>query len=290
MTSPNQHPVAIGGLGGSGTRLIATIVDRLGYFIGDNLNSSLDNLYFTLLFNRPLWFHRFPSDGEISVAISLFARAMTTGLSSNVSQQEMAAIRRIGAQVDDAGLPIGIDGSQAQKILESRAPETSGCIGWGWKEPNTHIFLPQLAAGIEQLKYIHVIRNGLDMAFSQNQNQLRKWNLLIRGRAFDPESGVPAQSLDYWIAANRRAVAEGEKQLPGRFLLLNYDDLCASPREGIGELADFLDVDLPSEKLDSLVSLVAPISTGRWKKHGTAMFSDEQLAAVRALGFDLAPG
>ncbi|MBL4743417.1 MAG: hypothetical protein JKX87_02075, partial [Cycloclasticus sp.] len=38
--------VAIGGVGGSGTRLVAEICKECGVFIGSNLNKSNDNLSF----------------------------------------------------------------------------------------------------------------------------------------------------------------------------------------------------------------------------------------------------
>ena len=49
----NQNtPIVIGGVGGSGTRLIAQILKELGYHLGNYLNLSEDNLWFTLLFKR----------------------------------------------------------------------------------------------------------------------------------------------------------------------------------------------------------------------------------------------
>jgi hypothetical protein len=53
---PQPAPfVVVGGVGGSGTRLVATCLQRLGVRIGPDLNESLDNLFFTLLFKvRPL--------------------------------------------------------------------------------------------------------------------------------------------------------------------------------------------------------------------------------------------
>jgi len=52
----NKHPagvqpVVVGGVGGSGTRVIARMLVNLGYYIGDDLNDALDNLWFVLLFN-----------------------------------------------------------------------------------------------------------------------------------------------------------------------------------------------------------------------------------------------
>lgn len=290
MRVPSQNPVAIGGVGGSGTRLIAQFVDRLGFFIGDNLNRALDNLYFTLLFKRPVWFRDFPADPDVSTAIRLFRTAMTTGLNGQVSQQEIDLVRQIAAQLELAAIPIGVNSSAAQELLDSMPPNLAERIGWGWKEPNTHIFLPHLVAEIDNFKFIHVLRNGLDVAFSKNQQQLNNWSPYICKQACDADTSLPRQSLNYWIAANRRAIDIGEEQLGDRFLLFNYDDLCRSPREGVRILADFLDVGLSREELEDLAALVAPKSTGRWKQHGTEMFTDTQLDAVRNLGFEVDVG
>ena len=41
------EPVVISGIGGSGTRIVATIVRRYGYWLGDNINDAYDNIYFS---------------------------------------------------------------------------------------------------------------------------------------------------------------------------------------------------------------------------------------------------
>ena len=46
-----KPPVAIGGIGGSGTRLIAQCLKELGFYLGGDLNQANDNLWFVLLFN-----------------------------------------------------------------------------------------------------------------------------------------------------------------------------------------------------------------------------------------------
>ena len=45
-------PVAIGGVGGSGTRLVAQLLSGAGIHMGDDLNGSSDTLWFTL-FSAP---------------------------------------------------------------------------------------------------------------------------------------------------------------------------------------------------------------------------------------------
>ena len=60
-------------------------------------------------------------------------------------------------------------------------------------------------AGVVGERIAYLMRNGLDMAFSSNQNQLYNFGWLFTRTERDPEL-TPEASLDFWIAANRRAV------------------------------------------------------------------------------------
>ena len=56
MALSDAAPVAVGGIGGSGTRLIAQLLSALDYDMGSDFNDSLDDLGFTALFKRvELW-------------------------------------------------------------------------------------------------------------------------------------------------------------------------------------------------------------------------------------------
>ena len=57
---------------------------------------------------------------------------------------------------------------------------------WGWKEPNTHIVIDRLLRLVPDLKYVHVMRNGLDMCYGPNQNQQNLWG----GRFLGPADAV----------------------------------------------------------------------------------------------------
>src|SRR5690606_16779845 len=67
------------------------------------------------------------------------------------------------------------------RLLLSQPKDRPNTKYWGWKEPNSHIFLDYLCKSIPDMKYIHVCRNGLDMAYSTNQNQLKLWGEIILG-------------------------------------------------------------------------------------------------------------
>ena len=70
-------PIGVGGVGGSGTRLIAAILQELGFYLGRDLNEPLDNLWFTLLFKRQAaldW-----SYTEFARVLEIFKKAMCGG-------------------------------------------------------------------------------------------------------------------------------------------------------------------------------------------------------------------
>jgi hypothetical protein len=273
-------PVAVGGVGGSGTRLIAEILRHLGYYIGGDLNESADNLWFTLLFKRTeLWAPE--TDPEaFDRAVHIFRSVMVDRIP--MTDAEVTWLRDISTldrpQHDAAWLRARADS------LVRAAAQPSPPSRWGWKEPNTHVFLDRLAIAFPGMRYVHVMRNGLDMAHSSNQNQLNLW-----GRFFLRTSDChvdPRWSLKYWCAVHRRVLAIAQS-MPGRFLLLNYDDLCSAPQAGLRLLLTFLGERVDRLELQSLQKLVrTPDSKGRFKQSGGDIFDVEDVAYVKSLGFE----
>jgi hypothetical protein len=84
--------------------------------------------------------------------------------------------------------------------------------------------------------FVRLIRNGLDMAYSSNQNQLKLW-----GRNFidEPFDISPRYSLIFWRIVNQRALDIG-KSLGGNFLCLNFDQLTLYPEPVAKRLCGFL--------------------------------------------------
>jgi hypothetical protein len=133
------------------------------------------------------------------------------------------------------------------------------------------------------MKYIHVARNGLDMAHSANQNQLRFWGSHFVG----PSCQVsPYYSLKYWHRVHQRVLEIGES-MQARFLLLNFDHLCMNPATGIKTLLKFLEWTVSASQIGELCSLVrVPDSLGGFKRNGIHIFDPADVAFVRKLGFD----
>lgn len=279
MISGARPPVAIGGVGGSGTRLVAQFLVDLGFFLGADLNESNDNLWFTLLFKR-CEILRVP-DEELAELVAIFRNAMNEP--GPLSAAQLALVERL------AGADRLAHGAewlrQRARSLESwmaRGQRASGT--WGWKEPNTHVVLERLEPFLPGMKYIHVVRNGLDMAYSSNQSQLQLWGPSFLG--LERIDASPRLSLKYWRAVHRLVLERGWR-LGDRFLLLNYDRLCADPEEGLDTLLRFLGAEPARAARDRLLAWIRPPqSMGRFRRHPSSGLDPDDVAFVRDLGFD----
>lgn len=273
-------PVAIGGVGGSGTRLIAQLLAAAGFRIGGDRNAADDNLWFTLLFK---WRGVLAlPDADFGRLCRLFAAVMT-----GVREIDAAAITMARDLAANARAQHSRPWLQARlaSLLEALAAPAPAAGRWGWKEPNTHVVLDRLLPHFPGLRYIHVMRNGLDMAWSRNQNQLALWGEAFLGRAV---TVTPRDSLAYWCAVHRRVATLGEALGP-RFLLLDYDAFCRAPEAGVRRLLAFLGVPPEAGRVAALARAVRPpASIGRHALHPDAGFDAADVACVRDFGFAVA--
>lgn len=274
--SQSDPHVAIGGVGGSGTNLIAAITRQLGVNIGFDVNSSQDNLAWTLLFKRPEVL--LMDDSALAGDLAIFVAAMTA--SRPLTADEGHRIAQL-ARDDRPQHPRDWLAERAARLSAATTAQPDH-RPWGWKEPNTHVLLPFLARQFPALRYVHVVRHGLDMAFSSNQNQLAYW-----ADAFEIPRDLPApvRALRYWLAVQKRAHALGAS-MDSRFLWLDYDAFCADPVAGVERLQEFLG--LPGQDSEALAGMVEPQpSHGRYRSMDCSVFDAQDVEAVRALGFEV---
>jgi hypothetical protein len=242
-----SEPVVIGGVGGSGTRVVAELLKELGYYLGP-LNHSNDNIEFGRLFGQSEWFKENYKNNKHAI----FERLMTF----------------------------------EEGMLKSPDFNHSNYIGWGWKNPPTHIYIEFLNKYFKKIKYIHVIRHGLEMAYSGNQNQLSHWGDLYN---IKPSSKVdPKSSLQYWFASNEKAIRLGQELFNHNFLLINFNHLCVNPQKEISRLIKFLELDQSNFNIEQLVMLIHhPKSWERYKHHDLSIFTEDDFDLVRKLGFEI---
>jgi hypothetical protein len=279
MSTELGYPVAIGGIGGSGTRVVAAFLDMMGYYLGDDLNDAKDNLWFTLIFKRRSILVE--GDPDFRALVSLFCSRMSG--KTTISAQERT---RILGLADKERLQHSTD------WLSERA--SSFCNGttskhphqpWGWKEPNTHIVIDRILGILPELRYIHIVRHPLDMAVSNNQNQLQNWGPIFLNHDVTIE---PRLSLSYWCAAHRRVV-DFMRCWSERTMMIDFDSLCAKPDPYCALIGKFLGANVSDEALSHFRNyLVHPGSSGRFSgKVDLKQFDPADLTYVAEIGYPM---
>lgn len=286
-----QGPIIIGGLGGSGTRIVSDILMTLNVYLGNDLNHSLDNTAHTFLFKRPKWFYknRFNTK-KIETGIKIMEKTMIN--KKHYSLSELTFLINATISMSRYGHNIQKEGSGLRAfhclfhILFNRQKKMSPYSGWGWKEPNSHLILKNLNKYFPNFKYIHTIRHGLDMAYSNNQQQLFNWGPLFGVPVPKTKEEVPKASFRYWVEVNRSVLELGKTFGQDKFLILNFDNLCINPDMEISKLINFLGIQVNKNQLKKAVNIpIVPDSRDRFKNHDISGFRGGDIEFLHSLGY-----
>ena len=104
------------------------------------------------------------------------------------------------------------------------------------KTPNYVSDIPFLARLFPEAKFIHIVRDGRDVALSHLS--ISKWG-----------PGTVEDAASEWrrrVEAGRRA---GERLGPGRYLEVRYEDLVRDPESALKPVCDFIGLDFDAEML-----------------------------------------
>ena len=165
----------------------------------------------------------------------------------------------------------------------------SGAARWGDKTPGYALHLPLLACLFPTAQFVHVVRDGRDVALSAG----KKWG---QGRWYMDTYYL----LRNWVRHVEQARGAGRGLAPGHYLEVRYEDLVTEPEPAIRVICGFLGEEFHPAMLDHTqlarrqiapeghVEVWQPISTasvGRWRSEMSPFW---QKAADRIAGPTLA--
>ncbi|HTP48201.1 MAG TPA: sulfotransferase [Casimicrobiaceae bacterium] len=208
-------PVLLTGRGGSGTRMLSQIAERIGLFLGSAANKSGDSTEWV-----PLVYRMVAEEGG--------GRELPTGSSYRGALRE-----------------------QAQRVL-SRAPRR-GSSPWGLKLPETMLVLPLLIDAFPQAKVVHLIRHPVTSSLrrthmsSRLNNPVGAVTLPAAYRYAERDVDLIASDEPYlhnaysWNFQVRRVARYGRATLgDGRYLEIAYEDVCGEPARVASTIGAFL--------------------------------------------------
>lgn len=246
-------PLIIGATGGSGTRVIARIARHAGYDLGRNVNSAEDALEFYSFHDK--WINRFVG---------------TDRKGFRLPAGELEQIR-----------------SEFQSALNRHRPPNSQTTHWGWKAPRSVYLLSFLHEQFPNLKFIHVVRDGRDMALSRNQNQLNKHGAAVLSWSERLFRSRAERSILLWERVNLYAAKFGESKLHQDYLRVRFEDLCGKPVETTAHIVNFLGAPIDSKSI-ARAEIAPPSTLQRWQTYPPALIVKlEQLGgeSLRKFGY-----
>ncbi|MBS3735246.1 MAG: sulfotransferase [Phycisphaerae bacterium] len=249
------QPVVVGATGGSGTRAVRELLARAGVYMGSRVNPPGDALDF-------LPFHQAVINWTLQHTRSVDYRL--ADLPDWLRREGLALLRRcLGRYLDGA-------------------PQRPGL--WGWKVPTTLYLLPYIAAVVPDFRLVHVVRDGRDIAFSRNQRQTFTYHGDLFGRWQEQPLHAPAIRL--WSRVNVEAMTWARRELPGRYLLVRFEDLCGDPTSQGGRILSFVGSDADPAAATEHIRQVQSI--GRWRRQPgkiVGRLCDEGRAGLEAFGY-----
>ena len=174
------------------------------------------------------------------------------------------------------------------RIVMNEIAQNQNAHRWAIYDPDSVLYVPQVKADIPEALFIHIVRDGRDIALSLKKMEGFKplpWNI---GSTRDL---LPTAA--YWKWMVRSGQNHGRK-IPADYIEVRYEDLVLEPRETLAALSRFLDYELDYDRIheaglgrlretnssfreETASTQVNPVQ--RWKER----LPKEQVAALEAL-------
>ena len=134
---------------------------------------------------------------------------------------------------------------------------------WGDKTPQYCRHLPAIAALLPEARFVHLVRDGRDVAVS------------LRERWFSPGHDIAVQAA-FW--RDQVAAARRDGPATGRFLELRFEDLVREPEASLRRLCHFLELAFDPAMLGYPQRAAARLAEHgtRYRRDGTVLVSREE--------------
>ncbi|MBK9385022.1 MAG: sulfotransferase [Planctomycetes bacterium] len=246
-----ERPVVIMGRGHSGTRVLAWALEELGVRLGTLAEKDTGDA----------------QDRRFTRRIKRLARRSLRR--DPLAQPTRFEVWRFARRAEQFRTWI------AEHPPVNAAPE----LAWGWKFPETYLIGPLVEAVFPQALYVHMVRDGRDLAFKEHltddaDRALGRALLAEVGALEKPHHIQAALSWNFQVQRfDRFAATLGE-----RCLRLRFEDLIAEPERTMERTAEFLKLPM-NERCRAY--LRANLRRGKVSQHRSE--DPSQIAEVEAL-------
>lgn len=276
-------PVIIIGMHRSGTSLTTRLLRSVGISMGGILLENTEALNFQHL-NRRMFA---VAGGDWSTVEPVMAAMRDADF---VARQTDAMRRAVFAGRVQVGRDVGLI-SYLDHLLWQWMYR-AGRQMWGWKDPRTTLTFPVWLRVFPQARFVHIIRNGIDVAISLNRRtkaQQRCWWQRHTLEDYRPETLSFAQCFHLWELYLSFFFEQQTLIPPGQLYEMRYEALLDEPEAQLRALVDFLSYPTDAARL---AEACAQIKRDRLDNRSRARAYRDEIAQLtghplmQALGYD----
>jgi len=261
-----SQPLIVLGMHRSGTSLTVRLLHDLGIHMGSWLSRDAESVHFQRL-NRRI----FAAAGSKWAEVSNLLRQMESP--AFVAQQTS----KVQHALFTAHLPLrktviaGFFGTELwQRIEQGESP------AWGWKDPRTSLTFPVWLPVFPRARWLHILRNGVDVAISIHRRSLKQRRKL-RNRLFPIDYSAATLDFGYsfrlWEQYLSFILTHKHEIPAGQYLEVRYEDLLADPETHLRQIVDFVGHTVDA---DTLAEACKRINAGRLdNRRYAAVYRDE---------------
>jgi len=234
-----SQPLIVLGMHRSGTSLTVRLLHDLGIHMGSWLSRDAESVHFQRL-NRRIF----------RAADSKWAQV--DGLLRQMESPDFVAQQ--AARVHHALFTTRVPFRKAP-IASFFGPElwqrveNGQSVAWGWKDPRTSLTFPVWVPIFPRARWLHILRNGVDVAISIHRRSLKQQRKL-RNRLFPIDYSAATLDFSYsfrlWEQYLSFILAHKHEVPAGQYLEVRYEDLLADPETHLREIMDFAGCPLDS--------------------------------------------
>lgn len=132
---------------------------------------------------------------------------------------------------------------------------------WGWKYPETYLMAPHVHAVFPRARYLHIVRDGRDLAFKRHRTNdpTTKLGRMVLAKAGGVDEPGYIRGAVSWAYQVDLYADFAERALPReRCMDLTFEELCADPVGVTRRVAGFLSLPVPDSAVQFLSGFTNP--------------------------------
>ena len=277
-----ETPFVVIGMHRSGTSLVSRILDKSGIMMGKDLQTDHESKFFIQL-NK--WIYQ--------NAGADWARPKAL--------EELIDYAPARKQVEEY-LRIRIASSSSKKF--SGRNLKNGLFDmdskWGWKDPRNGPSLPIWKDIWPEMKIIHVVRHGVDVAASlhsrslknwtEDEGRFKKWTKMYKWRSSKSpirkgqRAATLTHALEFW--AEQMDVEKKVIQSYENVLEIRYEDLLTSPAVVLKDIWNYIGKETDEELLREIETMVDYSRAFAYKQNEElSVFAQENKSILEKFGY-----